>query len=97
MMTDTRHIIKSHVATERTTLLKTKNNEYVFEVDKRANKYQIKSAIEQMFKVKVDSVRTAIVPGKLRRMGRFEGKSGTWKKAIVRLKSSQAIAVFENV
>ncbi|MBI5265994.1 MAG: 50S ribosomal protein L23 [candidate division Zixibacteria bacterium] len=97
MIADTRHIIKSHVATERTTLLKAKNNEYVFEVDKRANKYQIKSAIEQMFKVKVDSVRTEIVPGKLRRMGRFEGKSGTWKKAIVRLKSSQTIAVFENV
>jgi large subunit ribosomal protein L23 len=97
MIADIRHIIKSHISTERTTLLKTKNNEYVFEVDKRANKYQIKTAIEQMFKVKVDSVRTAVVPGKLRRMGRFEGKSGTWKKAIVRLKPSQAIAVFENV
>jgi len=97
MIADTRQIIKSHISTERTTLLKTKNNEYVFEVDKRANKYQIKMAIEQMFKVKVASVRTAVVPGKLRRMGRFEGKSGTWKKAIVRLKPSQAIAVFENV
>lgn len=97
MISAARQIIKSHITTERTTLLKTKNNEYVFEVDKRANKFQIKTAIEQTFKVKVDSVRTAIVPGKLRRMGRFEGKSGTWKKAIVRLKASQAIAVFENV
>lgn len=97
MIADPRYIIKLHITTERTTLLKQKNNEYVFEVDKRANKYQIKTAVEKTFKVKVDSVRTAMVPGKLRRMGRFEGKSGTWKKAIVRLKPSQAIAVFENV
>jgi large subunit ribosomal protein L23 len=97
MIADPRHIIKSHITTERTTLMKQKNNEYVFEVDKRANKYQIKTAIEKTFKVKVDSVRTAMVPGKLRRMGRFEGKSGTWKKAVVRLKTAQAISIFENV
>lgn len=97
MIADPRYIIKSHIATERTTILKQNNNEYVFEVDKRANKYQIKTAVEKTFKVKVDSVRTAMVPGKLRRMGRFEGKSGTWKKAIVRLKKAQSITVFENV
>ena len=97
MISDPRHIIKTHIMTERTTKLKQDNNEYVFEVDKRANKYQIKIAIEKTFKVKVDSVRTSVVPGKLRRMGRFEGKSGTWKKAIVRLKTAQSIAIFENV
>ncbi len=97
MIADARMIIKSHIITERTTALKQNNNEYVFEVDKRANKYQIKMAVEKAFKVKVDSIRTMVVPGKLRRMGRFEGKSGTWKKAIVRLKKAQSIAAFENV
>lgn len=97
MSLQARQIIKAHIQTERTTLLKEKNNEYVFEVDKKANKYVIKTAIEQAFKVKVDDVRTVIVPGKIRRMGRNEGKTPTWKKAIVRLKKGQAIAIFENI
>ena len=97
MSWNARNIIKSHIQTERTTELRTKNNEYVFEVDKKANKYVIKAAVEQAFKVKVDDVRTVIVPGKLRRMGRHEGKTPTWKKAIVRLKKGEAIAIFENI
>jgi large subunit ribosomal protein L23 len=94
---DPRRIIKTHVQTERSTMLRETNNEYVFEVDKRANKHVIKQAIEGAFKVKVDSVRTMIMPGKLRRMGRNEGKSPTWKKAIVRLKKGESISMFENV
>jgi large subunit ribosomal protein L23 len=97
MSTDIRSIIKSHIMTERTTLLKEKNREYVFEVDKRANKHSIKLAIEKAFSVKVEEVRTAVVPGKTKRMGRYEGKSSTWKKAIVRLKKDQVITIFENV
>ena len=90
-------IIKSHIVTERTTALKQKNNEYVFEVEKRANKYHIKEAVERVFNVKVAEVRTVIVPGKTKRMGRYEGKSSTWKKAIVRLKDKQVISMFENM
>ena len=90
-------IIKSHVATERSTSLREKNNEYVFEVDKKANKHQIKEAVQNAFNVKVDSVRTIVMPGKVRRMGRNVGKTPTWKKAIVRLQKDQTISIFENM
>jgi large subunit ribosomal protein L23 len=96
-MSDLRSVIKSHIATERTTLLREKNREYVFEVDKRATKHTVRHAVEKVFNVKVDDVRTLIVPGKMKRQGRFEGKTGTWKKAIVRLKKDQVIAIFENI
>ena len=96
-MKDPRLIIKSHVQTERSTILRELNNEYVFEVEKTANKFKIKQAVEQAFQVKVQSVRTMIMPGKVRRMGRNEGRRPTWKKAIVRLKTGQSIAMFENI
>ena len=97
MKSDLRHIVKSHIATERTTKLLEKNNEYVFEVDNCANKYQIKEAIQDAFKVNVYSVRTMIVAGKPRRQGRSEGKTQIYKKAIVRLKQGESISVFGNV
>jgi len=97
MKTDPRRIIKSHLTTERSTKLRELNNEYVFEVDKKANKHVIKLAAEALFKVKVEDVRTMIVPGKLRRMGRNEGKTSTWKKAVIRLKKGEVISMFENV
>ncbi len=90
-------VLLSHMATERTTRLREQNNEYVFVVDKRAGKHQIREAVVNAFKVKVDSVRTMIIPGKTRRMGRFEGKTPSWKKAIVRLKRGEVITIFENV
>ncbi len=97
MKADLRRILKTHIATERSTQLRERNNEYVFEVDKDSNKYQIRMAVESAFKVKVESVRTMIVAGKMRRMGRNEGKTSTWKKAIVRLKQGDAIGIFDNV
>lgn len=97
MKADLRNIIKEHIATERTTRLRDSNNEYVFKVAKTSNKHQIREAVESAFKVRVDSVRTQTVAGKPRRMGRFEGKTATWKKAIVRLKPGEHIAIFENV
>lgn len=97
MTFDMKNIIRDHITTERSTILREKNNEYIFRVDSDANKYLIKQAVEKVFSVKVDSVRTLISPGKTRRMGRFAGKTSTWKKAIVRLKKGQSIAMFENV
>jgi len=97
MNTDPRHIIKRHIVTERSSMLKESNSEYVFEVDKKANKMLIKEAVEKAFKVKVDLVRTMIVPGKVKRMGRNEGKTPTWKKAVVRLKDKQVISMFDNM
>jgi large subunit ribosomal protein L23 len=98
MIHDARHIIKRHVSTERTSNLRAANGEYVFEVDKNANKYVIKNAVEQAFKVKVERVRTMIIPGKTRRVGRFQpGRTPSRKKAIVRLKKGESISMFENV
>lgn len=97
MKADHRHILKDHINTERTILLREKNNEYVFQVAKTATKHMIKTAVEQAFGVKVERVRTAIIPGKLKRVGRYEGKTGSWKKAIVRLKAGESIGLFENV
>lgn len=97
MKAEYRNIIKLNKITERSSLLRELNNEYVFEVDKAANKLMIKSAVEDLFKVKVVDVRTLIMPGKIRRMGRNEGKTSTWKKAIVRLKKGESITMFDNL
>ena len=97
MKAEYRHILKINMMTERSSLLRERNNEYVFEVDKNANKYLIKDAVESLFKVKVVSVNTIIMPGKTKRMGRNEGKTSTWKKAIVRLKKGEVISMFDNV
>lgn len=97
MINDYRIILKRHVTTERTTLLREKNNEYVFEVAYGANKQAVRQAVETAFKVKVAHVHTMVVPGKRRRMGRFSGKTPAWKKAIVRLKPGEVISMFENV
>ena len=97
MTFDYRQIIRTHVTTERSTKLREKNNEYVFEVDRKANKYQVRMAVEEAFKVKVDSVRTITLPGKRRRMGRSQGKTSARKKAVVRLKQGESITIFENV
>ena len=96
MSMDRRGVLKSHISTERTMRLREQNNEYVFEVERTASKHQIREIVEEAFRVKVASVNTMIVSGKPRRMGRFEGKTPTWKKAIVRLKKGQVIAMFEN-
>ena len=71
---------------------------YVFIVDKKANKTEIKLAIEKLFGVKVDSVNTANCRGKLKRMGRYEGYTPSYKKAIVQLKAdSKGIEFFDSL
>lgn len=97
MKAEYRNVIKLNKVTERSSLLRELNNEYVFEVDKAANKLMIKSAVEDLFKVKVIDVRTLVMPGKIRRMGRNQGKTSTWKKAIVRLKKGESITMFDNL
>ena len=78
-------------------MMKEKNNEYVFRVARSAGKHVIKEAVEMAFKVKVDSVRTSIIPGKKVHRGRRVGRTPSWKKAIVKLKKDQTITAFENV
>ncbi len=89
-MKDPYNIIIRPVLTEKMTDLRAAN-QYAFQVDLRANKIEIKKAIEQRFDVEVLSVRTMIMPGKMRRLGRYEGKTAKWKKAIVTLKEGDEI------
>jgi large subunit ribosomal protein L23 len=90
-MMDSTEVIVRPILTEKMTNLKELNNQYAFQVDRRANKIEIKSAIEQRFDVTVTNVRTINVRGKKRRMGRFEGKRAQWKKAIVTLQTDDVI------
>ena len=69
----------------------------LFEVAKDANKVEIRHAVEKLWNVNVLSVRTAIVRGKEKRVGRFVGKSSNWKKAVVTIAPGQNIEFFEGV
>ena len=88
-------IIKRPLDTEKLDRMRDRENKFAFEIDMKANKTEVKQAIEALFKVKVVDVKTAIVRGKHRRIGRFEGKRPNWKKAIVTLKAGDAISLFE--
>ena len=85
-------IIKTLVRTEKGTMLEA-DRKYQFEVSMRANKIEIKKAIEEIYKVEVESVRIVILPGKLKRVRNELGKTSDWKKAIVTLKEGQKIEV----
>ena len=74
------------------------DKKYAFKVAKDANKYQIKDAVEKLFKVKVEKVNTINMRGKARRMGRYEGTTSSWKKAVVTLKAdSKPIEFFDGL
>ena len=82
-------ILRRPVITEKGLTIKENENTLVFQVAKKATKTEIKEAVQSIFKVKVDSVRTANYPGKERRRGRFAGYRPDWKKAYVRLKAGE--------
>ena len=90
-------IIHQPIVTEKSVLLKEKSNQFFFEVDKTANRVEIKKAVEQIFKVKVVSVNTIQVKGKIKRKGRITGKRKDWKKAIVKLMPGERIEFFDGV
>lgn len=89
------NIILAPLLTEKGTIDQEKNNVYLFKVAGDANKHQIKSAIEELFKVRVLDVRTSVVSSKLRRYGRWEGRKPGYKKAYVKLRKGDKIPVFE--
>ncbi|TJY38866.1 50S ribosomal protein L23 [Cohnella pontilimi] len=94
-MKNPRDVIKRPVITERTSEF-IDQLKYVFEVDLKANKTEIKQAVEQIFKVKVASVNTMRVPAKPKRYGRYNGYTSEWKKAIVQLEEgSKPLEFFE--
>ncbi|MBN2566411.1 MAG: 50S ribosomal protein L23 [Candidatus Eisenbacteria bacterium] len=96
MSRDPRTVLLEPVVTEKTSRRKDAFNEVTFVVARDANKIEIRNAVESLFSVQVLSVRTVSVRGKLKRMGRFEGKTSAWKKAIVTLKEGQSIEFFEH-
>ncbi len=90
-------IIRYPSITEKNTLARETENKYVFEVLKTASKPEIKTAVEKLFNVSVESVNTMIVKGKKKRMGKFSGYSSDWKKAIVKIQQGQKIEKFGEV
>jgi large subunit ribosomal protein L23 len=91
-------IIRRPIVTEKTSTIRESANVVVFEVDRRANKIEVKRAVEELFKVKVAEVRLFNVHGKVKRMGRNVGKRPDWRKAYVRLREGEkAPEFFEGV
>ncbi len=96
-MKDTYSVLKKPLITEKGNLMKDELNQITFEVDRSANKIEIKAAVEKIFKVHVVKVHTINMRGKMKRLGRSQGKKPNWKKAIVTLKEGDNIDLFEGV
>jgi large subunit ribosomal protein L23 len=90
-------VIIQPLLTEKSTGLQEERNQVLFRVHRTANKVQIREAVEKLFKVRVTSVRTQIVRGKVVRRGRFEGKRSNWKKAIVSIAEGDTIEFFQGI
>ena len=98
-MKSTKKIIRRPIITEKASWMKEQSNKYVFEVDKKCNKIEIKKAVESAFEgVKVESVNTMRILGKIKRQGKTQGRRPERKKAIVTLKKgSKGIEFFEGM
>ncbi|MCX5882491.1 MAG: 50S ribosomal protein L23 [Deltaproteobacteria bacterium] len=90
-------IIKRPIVSEKSTMQKEVSNQLSFEVDRKANRIEIKKAIQSLFSVQVDGVRTLQIKGKYKQRGRIIGKRRDWKKAIVTLKPGERIEFFEGI
>jgi len=90
-------VIRRPLVTEKGVTKKDSERTLVFEVNANANKTQVKTAVEKLFKIKVDEVRTATFEGKLRRRGKFAGYRSDWKKAYVTLKLGQKAPEYADI
>ena len=88
-------VVQGPIITEKGTLVNEVGNQVLFRVDPRANKVEIRQAVERLFKVKVEKVRTSRQLGKIRRVGRHQGRRPDWKKAYVTLAEGSRIDFFE--
>lgn len=95
-MENLRDVLIKPVVTEKTTALM-QENKYTFLVPLKANKVEVRQAVEKLFKVKVEEVNTIRVEGKIKRMGKHVGKRPDYKKAIVKLAPGERIEFFEGV
>jgi len=90
-------ILLAPLLTEKGAMLKEKENKVIFRVARDANKIEIKKAVEEIFKVKVDCVATINCRGKKKRLGKNEGRRPDWKKAIVTLEKGEKLDLIEGV
>ena len=90
-MTD---VIRRPIITEKSTVIREDGRTLVFEVSKDANKIDIKRAVETLLGSKVESVRTSISHGKVKRQGRYSGRRSDWKKAYVKLREGEKLPEF---
>lgn len=95
-MKDPRDVLRKPLITEKSTAL-IEENKYTFQVDPRANKTEIKQAVESIFKVKVEKVNTMNVRGRMKRVRNIRGRTPDTKKAIVTLKKGDKIEIFEGI
>lgn len=90
-------VIRKPLVTEKGVEKKDNERTLCFQVSSDANKTQVKAAVEKLFKVKVEEVRTANFEGKIRRRGRFAGYKSDWKKAYVKLKTGEKVPDFASI
>ena len=90
-------VIRRPLVTEKSNIGREEQNLVTLAVDPRANKHDVRRAVEGLFQVSVLEVRTMRMPRKTRRVGRYRGRKPEWKKAIVRLAEGQSIEFFEGV
>jgi large subunit ribosomal protein L23 len=90
-------VLLGPLLTEKGTMMKEKDNKVVFKVARDANKIEIRNAVEEIFKVKVNQVSTMNCKGKKKRLGKHEGRRPDWKKAIVTLKEGEKLDFIEGV
>jgi len=94
-------ILKKPIITEKMTMLGEKRNQYAFRVDKRANKFQIRQAIKELYGIEVESVNTMRYAGKTKsrytKAGFVEGRTDSFKKAVVTLKEGEVIDFYSNI
>ena len=96
-MREARQIVIRPVVTEESAMLQETARTYTFIVAKDADKIEIRNAVQSLFDVTVEGVRTAVYRGKWRRMGRSEGRKASYKKAIVKLAEGDTIDVYEGI
>jgi large subunit ribosomal protein L23 len=88
-------VVKAPLVTEKLDTMREAHRVYAFEVDRRANKHEIRNAVEKLFSVHVEDVRTSVVRGKTKRVGAGQGLQPNWKKALVQLREGDKIEIFE--
>ena len=87
-------VIRRPITTEKTTVIREEGRTLVFQVATGANKIDIRRAVEQLFGSKVESVRTSLAHGKVKRQGKYSGRRSDWKKAYVKLREGEKLPEF---